>query len=68
MSGPRAARGFAALEARCMEFVSSLQGPSVLVTHGDYIPHVAFNRFGTWAGRHVKNARRAGRCVSFEKW
>jgi broad specificity phosphatase PhoE len=26
--------GFAALEVRCKEFISSLQGPSVLVTHG----------------------------------
>ena len=26
--------GFAALEARCIKFISSLQGPSVLVTHG----------------------------------
>jgi probable phosphoglycerate mutase len=26
--------GFAALEVRCMNFLSSLQGPSILVTHG----------------------------------
>jgi broad specificity phosphatase PhoE len=51
--------GFAALEARCIEFVSSLQGPSILVTHGITSRMLRSTVLGLG---------RAGCCVSFEKW